>query len=75
MKKKLLFKKEHISKLNQFSLTGGGMSGPTTTGDSGYDPSDNTEATWHNCSHTLQPTCVACISVHHSMCIVGVTAC
>jgi len=75
MKKKLLFKKEQISKLNQFSLTGRGSKGLTeTTGDSGMDPSDNTEPTWFNCN-TDEQTCVACVSVHHSMCIVGVTAC
>lgn len=74
MKKKLLFKKEQISKLNQFSITGGGFGGTETTTDSGYDPSDNTEITWQNCN-TDELTCIACISVHHSMCIVGVTAC
>ncbi|AXG69188.1 hypothetical protein KORDIASMS9_01408 [Kordia sp. SMS9] len=75
MKKKLLFKKEQISKLNQFSITGGDDFGGTeTTTDSGHDPSDNSDPTWLNCN-TNEVTCVACISVHHSMCMVGVTKC
>jgi hypothetical protein len=73
MKKKLLFKKEQISKLNQFSLTGG-VGKTETTSDSGFDPSDNTELTQLNCN-TNEQTCVACVSVHRSMCMVGVTAC
>jgi hypothetical protein len=72
MKKKLLLKKEQISKLNLFSVTGGGKTETTT--DSAYDPSDNTNPTEFNCN-TDEQTCVACVSIHHSMCIVGVTAC
>ena len=72
MKKKLLFKKERISKLNLFNILGRGKT--ETTGDSGYDPSDNTDPTFVNCN-TDEQTCVTCISMHHSMCIVGVTAC
>ena len=73
MKKKLLFKKEQISRLNQFSVTGGVGKTETTT-DSGFDPSDNTIPTQMDCN-TDEQTCVACISVHKSMCMIGVTKC
>lgn len=72
MKKKLLFKKEHISKLNQLSLIIGGVNKGAS--DSGYDPSDNTNPTLVNCN-TNEQTCVACVSIHHSMCMIGVTKC
>ncbi|MEM6719410.1 MAG: hypothetical protein AAF611_08860 [Bacteroidota bacterium] len=50
MKKRLLFKKIRISKLNQLRVTGGGKTETTT--DSGYDPSDNTTS---YCSISCDP--------------------
>lgn len=72
MKKKMLLKKEQISKLNQFTLVGGGKT--MSTGDSGLDPSDHTGPTAFNCN-TNEQTCVACVSVHQSMCMIGATRC